>query len=46
LPTAGSRLQSGGHGRIRVKPGHDGALAMLKGKRVEMPSRKHDNLPV
>jgi len=22
------------------------ALAMLRGKRVEMPSRKHDNLPV
>jgi propionyl-CoA carboxylase beta chain len=22
------------------------ALAMLKGKKVEMPARKHDNLPV
>jgi propionyl-CoA carboxylase beta chain len=22
------------------------ALAMLRGKRVEMPGRKHDNLPV
>jgi propionyl-CoA carboxylase beta chain len=22
------------------------ALAMLRGKRVEMPARKHDNLPV
>jgi len=22
------------------------ALAMLQGKRVEMPERKHDNLPV
>jgi hypothetical protein len=23
-----------------------GALAMLRGKRIEMPGRKHDNLPV
>jgi hypothetical protein len=22
------------------------ALAMLKGKKVEMPARKHDNLPL
>jgi len=22
------------------------ALAMLRGKKVEMPARKHDNLPV
>jgi len=29
-----------------TRPRIDRALAMLRGKTVEMPGRKHDNLPV
>ena len=35
-----------GEGKLKCRTPRGRALAMLRGKTVEMPGRKHDNLPV